>query len=598
LNLEPAVLTWFAVSLENSVVAQAAVELGLVSKFDMLNLERYAGTADDGRRAPSLIGVLLEKRLITAQDVMRIVEKAREIGSANTPSLAVSPEVRPLLANVPGEVRDIISEPDRYLGNRYILIKQLGEGYYGEVWKAWDALLARTVAVKFTFKRGAEELKRFQQEALLAAKLNHPNIASVYEAGHFGNTWFISMEFVDGTPLDRLVNGGKLSLNQKMHYLRDAAMAIDYAHKNHVVHRDITPWNIMVDASDRVYVLDFGLAKSLDVRVNLTKVGESLGAIYFISPEQARGDEDSADPRSDIYMLGATLYFVLTGNFPFDGLDKETVKAQVLQGKLVLPSRRVPQAKLPTELDWIILKCMKAHREERFQTAAELADALDQVRRKYEFQFGDAPPIVNPEIEDYLSQLVLYQDETLTQMEELAAKKDFPIVGPLVGRLLFLLARVSGAKRVLELGSGFGYSAYWFLRAMPEDGRLVFIDRSKENAEIARALFEKMGCADRVDFHVGDALEILNTLEGPFDVIFNDIDKQQYPTAFLRSIFKLRQGGLLISDNVLWKGSVLKEPSDAASRGIQEYNRLAHQTVGVFSTVIPVRDGVGITYRM
>lgn len=584
-------------SLDNTVVSQAALELGLVSRMDLLNCERFAAGLDDNKRAPSLIGVLLERRLISAQDVIRIVEKARELGST-TQSMKVAAEVKPLLSSIPDDVKEIISDPDRYLGNRYILIKQLGEGYYGEVWKAWDALLGRACAVKFTLKRGQEEIKRFQQEAILAAKLSHPNIASVYEAGHFGNTWFISMQYINGTPLDKFVNGKTVPLPRKLRYLRDAALAIDYAHRQNVVHRDITPWNIMIDESDRVFVLDFGLAKSLDVRVNLTKIGESVGAIYFVSPEQARGDSDSADPRSDIYMLGATLYYLLTGSFPFDGLDTETVRNQVIQSNLTLPSRRAPTAKLPPELDWVVMKCMKPDREERFATAAELAEALNQVLGKYERQYGEAPSILNPDIEKYLGELILHQEEMFAQMEEIAAKREFPIVGPQVGRLLFLLARAVGARRVVELGSGFGYSAAWFLRAMPQDGRLVFIDRSQENADLARRFFERMGCADRVDLHVGEALEILPALEGPFDIIFNDIDKAQYPTAFLRSIFKLKQGGLLISDNVLWGGKVVGVSDDASTRGVQEYNRLAHQTVGVFSVVVPIRDGVGVTYRL
>jgi predicted O-methyltransferase YrrM len=206
--------------------------------------------------------------------------------------------------------------------------------------------------------------------------------------------------------------------------------------------------------------------------------------------------------------------------------------------------------------------------------------------------------IVNPEIESYLEHLLPPEDKVLEEMEREGKKRQFPIVGPQVGRVLFQMARLLGATRVFEMGSGFGYSAYWFLKGMPADGQVVLTDGSKENLERARSYFKKAGLLSRVIMEKGNALEVIDRYPGPFDIIFNDIDKEQYPQAFQKAIPRLRSGGLLISDNVLWFGRILTDSRDPDVQGIREYNRLIAKTKEVFTSIIPIRDGVSISIKI
>ena len=206
--------------------------------------------------------------------------------------------------------------------------------------------------------------------------------------------------------------------------------------------------------------------------------------------------------------------------------------------------------------------------------------------------------ILAAEIERYLHSLARSDDPVLLEMERVAEERDFPIVGPLVGRLLFVLARSAGASRVLELGSGFGYSAQWFARAVPEDGLVVLTEGSRERAAEARAYLERSGLLSRCRIEVGSALEILAEEKGEFDVVFNDIDKQQYGEVYDAARRVLRPGGLLISDNMLWYGKVLEEsPSDPATAGVLALTRKLHASSEFTTTLVPLRDGVTVSVR-
>jgi predicted O-methyltransferase YrrM len=204
--------------------------------------------------------------------------------------------------------------------------------------------------------------------------------------------------------------------------------------------------------------------------------------------------------------------------------------------------------------------------------------------------------IVNPAIESYLHELASPQDPVLREMELLGAERSFPIVGPQVGRLLYILAAAISAKRIIELGSGFGYSAYWFAQAVGAGGQVILTETSAEHAAEAESFLERGGMLDRVRIEVGDGLEIIDRIGGEFDIVFNDIDKERYPQVLDRAAAALRPGGLLISDNMLWFGTVLDDPPvDASTRGVQELTRMLYESDDFRTVLIPLRDGITVS---
>jgi predicted O-methyltransferase YrrM len=206
--------------------------------------------------------------------------------------------------------------------------------------------------------------------------------------------------------------------------------------------------------------------------------------------------------------------------------------------------------------------------------------------------------IVNANIVDYLVNVTPDRDDVLEDMEQYALARNFPIIGPLVGRLLYILSKTTQATRILELGSGFGYSAYWFAKSLGKDGRIICTEGNPDNAKHAGVYFQRGKIANKIEFLVGDALKLIDSVEGQFDIIFNDIDKHQYPKAFRKALPRLRKGGLLISDNVLWSGKVLNHKPDTDTAGILTYNRLIYSSKELFTTIIPLRDGVSVSIKL
>ncbi|MDZ4340468.1 MAG: O-methyltransferase [candidate division NC10 bacterium] len=207
--------------------------------------------------------------------------------------------------------------------------------------------------------------------------------------------------------------------------------------------------------------------------------------------------------------------------------------------------------------------------------------------------------MLGSDIEGYLRRFIPDRDAVLEEMERRAEARHFPIVGPIVGRILAQLGRLIGARRVLEMGAGFGYSAYWVARALPADGRLVAIERSAENVELAREWFDRAGLLAKVEFIIGDALQVAPTLGGPFDLIFVDVDKEQYPASLFLTLPRLRPGGLLITDNIWWRGRVVvPDPPEASTRGIQEYTRRLYEAPDLYTTILPVRDGIAVSLKL
>jgi len=201
-------------------------------------------------------------------------------------------------------------------------------------------------------------------------------------------------------------------------------------------------------------------------------------------------------------------------------------------------------------------------------------------------------------VEDYLYSIIPHRDEVLTQMETEAAARNIPIVGPAVGRVLHQLALMIQAKNIFEMGSAIGYSTIWWARAVGEGGRVFYTDGDRKNADEARAYFERAGVAARITVRTGDALELLSEQNGEFDIIFNDIDKEDYPRVLRLAIPRLRKGGLFVTDNVLWSGKVAeKNPTEASTKAILEFNRLLYGSPELFTTILPIRDGVAVAIK-
>ncbi|HKM46277.1 MAG TPA: O-methyltransferase [Terriglobales bacterium] len=205
--------------------------------------------------------------------------------------------------------------------------------------------------------------------------------------------------------------------------------------------------------------------------------------------------------------------------------------------------------------------------------------------------------ITVPEVEDYMYTMLPPRDEVLAEMEVDAAKNDYAIVGPAVARVLYQLAKISGAKRVFEMGSAIGYSTIWWARAVGEGGAVIYTDGDRKRAEKARRYFERAGVSQRIKVRVGDALEILSEEKEQYDIIFNDVDKIDYPRVPRLALPRLKSGGLFIADNVLWSGKLGKPNPDAQTKAILEFNKLICESQDLFTTILPIRDGVSVSVK-
>ena len=275
----------------------------------------------------------------------------------------------------------------------YQIQSVLGIGGMGEVYLATDTRLGRQVALKllpprFTFD--PERVRRFEQEARAASALNHPNIVTIYEIGHWNGAQFIVTEFVEGKTLRQLMNEKPLTLNETLNVGIQIAGALTGAHAVGIVHRDIKPENIMLRADGYLKILDFGLAKLTERSTSgepenptlmQSNPGLVMGTVQYMSPEQARGIK--IDGRTDIWSLGVVLYELLTGAVPFSGETPSHVMVSIMEAE---PPPLAERATVPAELDRIVTQSLRKHKKERYQTARELARDLKNLKR--ELQLG------------------------------------------------------------------------------------------------------------------------------------------------------------------------------------------------------------------
>lgn len=209
------------------------------------------------------------------------------------------------------------------------------------------------------------------------------------------------------------------------------------------------------------------------------------------------------------------------------------------------------------------------------------------------YNFTTAGPV-----DDYLYSMLPKRDEVLLEMEDYATEHKIPIVGPAVARVLQQLAMMINAQSVFELGSAIGYSTIWWAQAVGEKGNVIYTDGDSKNAQRARDYFARAGVAKRITIHTGDALEFLSEQKREFDIIFNDVDKEDYPRVLNLVAPRLRKGGLFVTDNVLWSGRVAeKNPRAATTKAILDFNRKLYDSKDFYTTILPIRDGLAVAVK-
>ena len=291
------------------------------------------------------------------------------------------------------EPRQLIddSQLDQAIGRQlgdYLILDRLGSGGMGVVYRALQRSASRVVALKLikadwwgdSTRVGFHEAEiRFRNEAQALAQLDHDHIVPVYDVGHVGGVLFYSMRLIKGRGLGQiLLSDGPLSPRRAAYYIEPIARAIQYAHDHHVLHRDVKPSNILVDENDRPYLIDLGLAKSLEATDYSTLSGKAMGTPGYMSPEQAKGRKEISFT-SDVYSLGATLFALLTGGPPFTGTNPVAVLRQVIDDEPIWPRER--NKPVGPELKAICLKCLEKDPARRIASAGELADVLGKYLR-------------------------------------------------------------------------------------------------------------------------------------------------------------------------------------------------------------------------
>ncbi|NLV75742.1 MAG: Stk1 family PASTA domain-containing Ser/Thr kinase [Tissierellia bacterium] len=269
------------------------------------------------------------------------------------------------------------------LGNRYEIIEKIGEGGMAYVYKARCRLLNRNVAIKVLreeFVNDEEFVKKFRRESQAAASLSHPNIVNVYDVGveeiQGRSIHYIVMEYIKGKTLKEIIREkGKLSVDETLDYSMQIAEALEHAHKNHIVHRDIKPHNIMITDDGRVKVTDFGIARAATTST-VTNSTNVIGSVHYFSPEQARGGY--TDEKSDIYSLGIVMYEMITGKVPYEGDSPISVALKHIEGE-IQPPREVDST-VPVGLEKVIMKCVQKNQFDRYKSARDLLYDLNRLK--------------------------------------------------------------------------------------------------------------------------------------------------------------------------------------------------------------------------
>lgn len=350
---------------------------------------------------------------------------------------------------------------ERTLNDRYTIMEAVGSGGMANVYRAYDKILDRSVAVKMLREDIVENnadfrefITRFRMEAQSVAKLSHPNIVTMYDVGHDGNIDYIVMEYVDGETLKKKIDReGALDERQALKFAREIAEALEHAHQNHLVHCDIKPHNILITNTGRVKVTDFGIAQAATSTAKHTNAGFIMGSAPYLSPEQARGQ--MPDSRSDLYSLGIVLYEMLTGRVPFGGQDPVTVAMKQIQEAPMPPSGW--RSTISPLAEAVVMKALEKSPQNRYQRMSEMIADLKSAESYHHEDSrsqsdAECPTMILPRISD--EQLI----ETTPSRSE---KKRKPSSSGGGGKKKWIFAVVAIMIAGFFLGSFLAYGKFW-----------------------------------------------------------------------------------------------------------------------------------------
>ena len=345
----------------------------------------------------------------------------------------------------------------KLLGNRYEIIEKIGNGGMATVYKATDKVLKRNVAVKILrdeFTTDDEFIKRFEVEAQSAARLTHPNIVSIYDVGVDGNLYYIVMELIQGKTLKEIIvkEKGPLPWKWSINVSIQIASALEMAHRNNIIHRDIKPHNIIITEDGVAKVTDFGIAKAVS-NSTITAFGTTIGSVHYFSPEHARGG--FTDTKSDLYSLGVVMYEMVTGRVPFDADTPVSVALKHMQEEPVEPIELNPN--LPIAVNKIIMRALQKDTTLRYQTASEMLVDLKKSLKDPEGDFVEELEY-DPTAKTQVIDTNAYRDNKQTKNS--SGKKDGKFktfvkthkgLSIFIGLLLLFVLSLGGTMLVLNL---------------------------------------------------------------------------------------------------------------------------------------------------
>ena len=437
----------------------------------------------------------------------------------------------------------------RILGGRYELLEKIGGGGMALVYKAKCKLLNRFVAVKLLrpeFTADEEFVKRFRVEAQAAASLSHPNIVSIYDVGKEDDMHYIVMEYVNGITLkDYVIQNGALDWKEAVNIVIQICSAIEHAHKNHIVHRDIKPHNILLTKDRVAKVTDFGIARAV-TSSTITVVGSTIGSVHYFSPEQARGG--FSDEKSDLYSLGIVLYELVTGKLPFNGESPVAVALKHIQEIAEEPLSI--KEDLPQGVNDIIMLAMEKDQKNRYQSATEMLEHLYKVLKKPEMEMTlgdgenvyDSPTVRMPSIGD--KKLLGEKDFQKTGDDKMKKKKDkdratvilaiatslvvIVLIGFLVGKIIWP-ALAPPDEYIVQNYTGLNY---YQVKSELENNKIIVEEKRKYDEEVSKDLVISQDTPEGKGLVRGGYSKVVLTVsDGPVYIKIDDFTKVDYRTA-------------------------------------------------------------------